>query len=85
MKISDKAIKKAEEIQKQIVKDNKEEMEMQEAKSFAKQYGICPQCAIPLNEVKSKLRFFTVPSINKHTKRKCKNCGFEVIWEETYY
>ena len=82
MKISKEAIKKAQEIKKQIKNQNEEEIEMEEARSFAKQYGICPQCAIPLSEVRP--RIFRI-SVHENTKKRCKKCGFEVVWEETYY
>jgi hypothetical protein len=86
MKISKKAIEKAQEIQKQIIKNNQEEMEMQVVNDFVKKYGICPQCAIPLKD--EKLSFFQrFIAVNSSTKHKiCKNCGFKVIiYPETYY
>ena len=85
MKISKEARKKAEEIKRQIQKENKEEIEMEEARSFAKQYGICPQCAIPLSDVKCRISFFKAPSFTEPTIKRCKKCGFEVVLEETYY
>lgn len=83
MKISKQAWNKATEIQNEWVKASEKEMEDEAVKSFAKRFGICPQCAIPLKEVKPKFKFFL--SAYQTTKKKCSKCGFEIVWEETYY
>ena len=87
MKISDKAKKKSLEIQKQIIENNEKEMEMQMANDFAEKYGICPQCAVPLVEVKKSLfrRSFQMSITSKHEKI-CKKCGSKFAWyDEPYY
>lgn len=86
MKISDKAKEKAEEIKKQIIKDNQEEIELSIVIDFAKKYGICPQCAIPLKEERKGFfqRFITASTSAQN--KICKNCGFKVsIYPDTYY